>query len=271
MRDDEPPHVGRGEDQPPAQADPPCDEQLPQRLPASPTDDRRAASRRRLRRYSATSRDITSSARRLRNVSIRRGNAVSGPPQRNVAVGKRRRCAAPLAAQTRRTSAPSSGIVAPGTNGSAGTARGELRLDPVALVERPGERGAAAGAPRAGQLEHARGARRSAAAAGGRCAIGRISIGTGSSASSAAAQSGALDHMIFKLPGIVLADRPAARRLARLVHRLAAAGDQIMPVAAAARRRRAADRRRFRAASRGRRACRGRASRNRRPASCGCL
>ena len=36
--------------------------------------------------------------------------------------------------------------------------------------------------------------------------------------------------MIFQLAGVVFADRPAAGRLPRLVHRLAAAGDQIMPV-----------------------------------------
>ena len=43
-------------------------------------------------------------------------------------------------------------------------------------------------------------------------------------------QSVALDDMKFKLPRIVFADRPAARRLARLVDRLAASRDQIMPV-----------------------------------------
>jgi hypothetical protein len=36
--------------------------------------------------------------------------------------------------------------------------------------------------------------------------------------------------MVFEVPRIVLADRPAARRLARLVDALAAPGDQIMPV-----------------------------------------
>ena len=59
--------------------------------------------------------------------------------------------------------------------------------------------------------------------------IGRISIGTGSAASRAASER-AVDHMIFELAGVVFADGPAAGRLARFMHRLAAAGDEIMPL-----------------------------------------
>src|SRR5260221_6192968 len=55
-------------------------------------------------------------------------------------------------------------------------------------------------------------------------------MAAGSAASSAASER-AVDHMIFKLAGIVFAHRPAASRLTGLVHRLATAGDQIMPVA----------------------------------------
>src|SRR6476469_134227 len=39
-----------------------------------------------------------------------------------------------------------------------------------------------------------------------------------------------VDKVPFQLAGIDLADRPAAGRLARLVNRLAASGNQIMPV-----------------------------------------
>ena len=36
-------------------------------------------------------------------------------------------------------------------------------------------------------------------------------------------------NLLDTYPGVILADGPAARRLARLMHRLAAAGDEIMP------------------------------------------
>src|SRR4029079_2843294 len=57
----------------------------------------------------------------------------------------------------------------------------------------------------------------------------RISIGSGRNASSDASER-ALDHMILEFPRILLAHRPAARRLPRLVDRLPTTGDQIMPV-----------------------------------------
>src|SRR6185312_3016208 len=57
----------------------------------------------------------------------------------------------------------------------------------------------------------------------------RISFGTGMEASSETSER-PYNHMIFELARLFLAQRPSARRLPRLVHRLAASRDQIMPV-----------------------------------------
>ena len=159
-----------------------------------------------------------------------------GPPQRSSSPSQPRHARLRPAPTPAACRAPSIGIIAPGRERLGRKHVGELRVDPVALLGRPGERRAAAGPQRAGQLEHAaplvepqpqppgaahrRGSPPAPAGPGGR----------------RAPQSGALDDMVFEFPRIDLADRPAARRLARLVDRLAASGDQIMPVAAAARR-----------------------------------
>ena len=198
-------------------------------MPASPTLTDAARRRQPPPRYSGDlARHHLASARRFRKNSIRRESPSRGPPQRSspsTSAGFAAQSAIPadahLAALDRDDGARLERF--------ARLRSRDLRLDPVALVERPGERRPPAGAPRAGELQHAAALHRTAAATAARVLSGRISIGAGSAASSAASER-PVDHMIFKLAGILFADRPAARRLARLVDRLAASGDQIMPV-----------------------------------------
>ena len=59
--------------------------------------------------------------------------------------------------------------------------------------------------------------------------IGWRRIGTGKSGSTSGSER-TFDHVEFELAGIVFADRPAARRLARFVYRLPAPRDQIVPI-----------------------------------------
>ena len=204
----------------------PWDEQLPQRDPASPTltaDGVTSAAA----AYSATSRDMTSSARRLRNSSVRRARPASVPPQRNspsIRTGVR----GEVGSQAIRTSLPSSGMNDPGSKGSPGSDRASC----VSIQSRwsSAQAKAARRLVRHGQvslsLPLASSNRRRRRRAVFR---GRISMGTGSAASRAASER-PVDHMIFQLPGVILADGPAAGRLTRFVHGLAAPGDQIVPV-----------------------------------------
>jgi hypothetical protein len=99
----------------------PDDEQLPQRLAASPTLTDRAETPA-AAANSATSRDIVVSACCRRNRSTRRGTASTGPPHRNsspLSIGVR----GALCDQMIPVSLPSIGIEAPGTSGSPGCAR----------------------------------------------------------------------------------------------------------------------------------------------------
>ena len=57
----------------------------------------------------------------------------------------------------------------------------------------------------------------------------RISIGTGSDASSEASEW-PLDNMVFEISSVLLADRPSTSRLTRIMNSLAASGNQIMPI-----------------------------------------
>ena len=184
---------------------------------------------------------------------MRRANPRGGPPQRSSPSASRGVRGA-ASTQPIRTSRALERDDRAGRERLARFGPRQLRLDPFALVERPGQRRAPAGPPRAGQLQHARSLRRSAAAGGARCGSDGLRSAPEAPASSAASER-AVDHMIFELAGVVLADRPAARRLPRLVNRLAAAGDQIMPVAQRLARGAQAGRRRSRAASRARSSC----------------
>ena len=60
--------------------------------------------------------------------------------------------------------------------------------------------------------------------------IGHSITGKGRSGWCSSRLERTVDHVIFELASVGLADRPAARRLARLMDRLAASRDQIMPV-----------------------------------------
>ncbi len=126
-------------------------------------------------------------------------------------------------------SRPSNGMIAPGRNGSPGSKRGQLRLDPVRLLPAPSRarsRGSSAGG-RSGSAVRA--PRRGAAASPWRADGGEAR----SARPGPARPSGSerpVDKMPFQVAGIDFADRPAAGRLARLVNRLAAARNQIMPV-----------------------------------------
>ena len=145
----------RSEDQPPAEADPAAaDEQLPQRVPASPTLTADAVTST-AAAYSATSRDIVSTARRLRKASIRRGNAGFRPAEPQYHALEARACAALPGPTGSGLPSPSRGISAPASNGSAGQRPLELRLDPVALIESPGERRPPARAPRTREFQRA--------------------------------------------------------------------------------------------------------------------
>ena len=247
--------LGRREDQPPAVAD---RARSPSSCPSASRHRRRRPTRTSLRRAAANS--AVSRVSGLERAALEealdppRESRRSGPPQRSSRRRQPRRARRALRPSRAARRAPSSGMIAPGTNGSAGAMPRELRLDPVALLARPGERRAPADPRRAGQLQQRRAPRRAAAAAAGRRGCGRISIGSGRPGMRQRLQSGAVDNMIFQLAGIDLADRPAAGRLARLVDRLAAAGDQIMPVGQRLALRSAAGRRRSPAASPARRA-----------------
>ena len=210
---------------------------------------------------------MVSSARRFRNGFDAPREARRGPPQRSSPSPRRgvrgaafgpRRCARPALDRDDRVRRERLAAArrAPAALRSSRAGRAPRRAPPRRLVRR-------------GQVSFSvplASSKRSRSRRALR--IGRISIGTGSAASSAASER-AVDHMIFKLAGVVLADRPAARRLPGLVDRLAAAGDQIMPVA-----QRLARGAQPIGAGLGKPveaaqiAC-GRASRNRRPASCG--
>ena len=138
VRDDVAADLGRGEDQPPAQPDSAL------RRAASPAragiaDADRAA------RDPGRGREFGDFARHGREraaasgTSRFAGQALRGPPQRNSSSS---RCGVRghSSDQDQHRSRPSIGIMAPGANGSPGSARAELRLDPFALVERPAQR-----------------------------------------------------------------------------------------------------------------------------------
>ena len=162
---------------------------------------------------------------------------------------------------------PSSGIVAPGTNGSGcGALASCASIQPrCSNAQRTAERRLVRG----GQVSF-RTPRRSSIRSRIRRALrtARISSGSGSDSSGAGSER-PIDHMPFKLAGVVLADRPAARRLAGLVDRLAAPGNQIMPfgqrLAVGAQAIGAGLRQPVEPVEIGR----GRTGRNRRPSSCG--
>ena len=152
MRDDEPPHRRRREDQPPAQAD------LALRRAASPARsgiadaDRADADARRR----GIVRDLAAHHVERAALEEQLDPAARSPRSGRRSAARHRRAPASAAragSQTSRTSSPSSGMVAPGSNGSPGSARASCAFDPVPLVERPGERRAAAGPPWAGQLQ----------------------------------------------------------------------------------------------------------------------
>src|SRR5690348_8277713 len=170
---------------------------------------------------------MTSSARRLRNCSMRRCSPASGPPQRSrpsASTGVR----GALASDAISTSSPSTGMTAPCAKGSLGSTRASC----ASIHSRwsSAQASAARRLVRHGQVSLSvplassnRRRRRLALLSW------RMRIGAGSAASSAASER-LVDHMIFELAGVVLADRPAAGRLPRLMYCLAAAGDQIMPI-----------------------------------------
>ena len=97
----------------------PAEEQLPQRVVASPTATAFSDTPARCA-ASAVSPESKSSARRLRNVSILRASPSTGPPQISRSPS-RRGVRAPFSTHSSRTSRPSNGNVAPGTKGSAGS------------------------------------------------------------------------------------------------------------------------------------------------------
>ena len=176
-------------------------------------------------------------------------------------------CAVEAAIHRCAVARPSTGIVAPGANGH----RRRRRASCSSIQSRcsSAQRApSAAGAPRAGELQRAARPRRTAGAAAAPGASGGFRSGAGARASSAASER-PVDHMIFKLAGIDLADRPAARRLAGFMDRLATSGDEIMPFGQRLARRAQAVGAGLGQPVEAGRDYAGRAGRNRRPAACG--